>query len=110
MLDNKHEVNIINPWINHKFNNSIEVISYLDKVFFFYFFYKIVKIQNVIKKVKPSIVFIPPDNDLHTDHSKVHNCALVACRPLANKIKQIYTYEILGYVKDQFQPNVYVDI
>ena len=67
-------------------------------------------LENVIKKVKPLIVFIPPDNDLHTDHSKVHNCALVTCRPLANKIKQIYTYEILGYVKDQFQPNVYVDI
>jgi LmbE family N-acetylglucosaminyl deacetylase len=67
-------------------------------------------LENVIKKTKPAIVFIPPDNDVHTDHSKVHDCALVACRPLTNKIKQIYAYEILGYVKNQFQPNVYVNI
>ena len=67
-------------------------------------------LETVIKKINPIVVYIPPDNDLHTDHSKVHDCALVACRPLTNKIKEIYAYEILGYVKNQFQPNVYVDI
>ncbi len=50
------------------------------------------------------------NKELEKNHSKVHDCALVACRPLTNKIKQIYAYEILGYVKNQFQPNVYVNI
>jgi len=67
-------------------------------------------IEDVIKKTNPDVLFIPPDNDLHTDHSKVHNCALVASRPLTNKIKHIYSYEILGHVKTPFAPNVFVDV
>ena len=31
-------------------------------------------IEEIIKKTNPEILFIPPENDLHTDHSKVHNC------------------------------------
>ena len=67
-------------------------------------------IEDIIKKTNPEMLFIPPENDLHTDHSKVHNCALVASRSLTNQIKQIYSYEILGHVKTPFLPNVFIDI
>ena len=67
-------------------------------------------IEEIIKKTNPEILFIPPENDLHTDHSKVHNCALVASRSLTNQIKQIYSYEILGHVKTPFLPNMFIDI
>jgi len=67
-------------------------------------------IEDIIKKTNPEILFIPPENDLHTDHSKVHNCALVASRSLTNQIKHIYSYEILGHVKTPFLPNVFIDI
>jgi len=67
-------------------------------------------IEKIITKINPDILFIPPENDLHTDHSKVHNCALVSSRSLTNNIKQIYSYEILGHVKTPFLPNVFVNI
>lgn len=59
------------------------------------------KISNelaaVIKKIKADTVFIPHRGDCHKDHTIIHECAMVACRPLANcTVKRLYAYETLS--------------
>ena len=42
-------------------------------------------------------VYIPHRGDCHKDHAIVHDCAMVACRPLANcSVKRVYAYETLS--------------
>ncbi|MBR3171034.1 MAG: PIG-L family deacetylase [Lachnospiraceae bacterium] len=76
------------------------------------------ELSNVIKKVKPEIVFIPHYGDMHLDHRWVAEGAMVAIRPIvAPYIKRILAYETLSEtewntpsVKNVFIPNVWVDI
>ncbi len=68
------------------------------------------KMEKIIQKYNPEIVFTTPDNDLNLDHKLVHDSTLVITRPQSNKIKQIFCYEIPGTVKRSFSPNVYYDI
>jgi len=68
------------------------------------------KLEEIIKKIKPEIVYTTPDNDLNRDHQKVHESTLVATRPFSNSVKQVLTYEISGIVKNPFVPTVYEDI
>lgn len=71
-------------------------------------------IYNVIKKVKPEILYIPFFGDINRDHELVAKATLVAARPLPNStIKEIYMYETLSETEWGFQPfvpNVYEDI
>src|SRR3989338_7729778 len=39
------------------------------------------KIGEIVKKVKPEIVYLPPKKDLNLDHVIVYNAGIVACRP-----------------------------
>ena len=42
-------------------------------------------------------LYIPHRGDRHIDHTVVHDCAMVACRPLANcMVKHVYAYETLS--------------
>lgn len=51
----------------------------------------------VIKKIGADTVFIPHRGDCHKDHAIIHECAMVACRPLANcTVKRVYAYETLS--------------
>ena len=51
-------------------------------------------ISDIVKKVKPEIVFIPHFGDLNKDHRLVHEAALVATRPLrGSSDKRILAYE-----------------
>lgn len=51
----------------------------------------------IIRKFEVDTVYIPHRGDCHKDHAIVHDCAMVACRPLANcKVKHIYAYETLS--------------
>ena len=51
----------------------------------------------VIRKFGIDTVYIPHRGDCHKDHAIIHDCAMVACRPLANcKVKHIYAYETLS--------------
>ena len=51
----------------------------------------------VIRKFEVDTVYIPHRGDCHMDHTIVHDCAMVACRPLANcKVKHVYAYETLS--------------
>lgn len=74
------------------------------------------EISEVIKKVKPDIVYLPFMHDLNTDHKMVFNAGIVACRPInEHKVERILCYETLsetegGYLSAKFVPNHYVDI
>ena len=75
------------------------------------------KIREVIEKVKPEIIFIPHQGDLHRDHQITYQCAMVAAKPILNPfIKKIISYESLSETEQSspyglpFFPNMYVDI
>lgn len=68
------------------------------------------KIEEIISKFKPEIVFTTPNNDVNKDHQVVHECTLVACRQYVSKVKKIIAYEIPGSRVEQFHPNTYYDI
>lgn len=55
------------------------------------------EIETVVRKYEIDTVFLPHRGDCHKDHAIVHDCAMVACRPLANcKVKHVYAYETLS--------------
>lgn len=55
------------------------------------------EIAAVIRKFAVDTVFIPHRGDCHKDHAIIHECAMVACRPLANcSVKRVYAYETLS--------------
>ena len=74
------------------------------------------EISSVIRKYDVDTVYIPHRGDCHKDHAIVHDCAMVACRPLANcKVKHVYAYEVLSETEwgepiaaDLFVPVKYV--
>ena len=68
------------------------------------------KIEKIITKLKPKIIYSPPENDLNLDHQKVFNSILVATRPHTSTVESVYCYELPGLIKKPFEPNVYVNI
>lgn len=55
------------------------------------------QMSEVIRKFEVDTVYIPHRGDCHKDHAIVHDCAMVACRPLVNcKVKHVYAYETLS--------------
>jgi len=55
------------------------------------------EISAVIKRTSVDTVYIPHRGDCHKDHAIIHDCAMVACRPMANCIvKHVYAYETLS--------------
>ena len=60
--------------------------------------YKIsMSISQLINKLKVDTIFIPHRNDCHMDHTVIHDCAMVSCRPLVNcTVKHVYAYETLS--------------
>ena len=68
------------------------------------------EIEKIIKKYKPSTVYTTPKNDLHKDHQIVFESTLIASRPHSTTVKNLFSYEIPGIVKNPFVPTVYEDI
>lgn len=55
------------------------------------------EMSAIIKKIGADTVYIPHRGDCHKDHAIIHECAMVACRPLANcTVKRVYAYETLS--------------
>lgn len=55
------------------------------------------EISTIIRKIGADTVYIPHRGDCHKDHAIIHECAMVACRPLANcSVKHVYAYETLS--------------
>lgn len=75
-------------------------------------------IDDIIKKVKPEIVYLPFIGDMHLDHREVTEAAMVALRPIGDySVREIYMYETLSETgwnipcnDRSFNPNVWVDI
>jgi len=75
-------------------------------------------IGGVMARVRPDLLYVPFNGDLHRDHQRVFASALVAARPgHANTPRAIYAYETLSetnwnapFVAPGFAPNVFTDI
>ena len=67
------------------------------------------KLEKIIQKFKPEIVYTAPKNDLNLDHQAVFDSTLVACRPKSG-VKKILCYEMQGQTKSPFEPNIFENI
>jgi len=68
------------------------------------------KLEEIIRKIKPMIVYTAPSHDLNSDHKRVFESTLVATRPMKSNVKMLLSYELPSISKDQFNPNLYEDI
>ncbi len=62
------------------------------------------KIDEIISKVKPDLIYVNYPDDAHQDHRAVANATIAACR----YSKRVLFYE--DYTTRNFEPNVFVDI
>jgi len=75
-------------------------------------------IEDLIEKLKPTIVYTHHSGDLNMDHSIACRATLTASRPVpGNIIRKIYAYEVpsstewaFNQVWNIFNPNVFIDI
>lgn len=76
------------------------------------------RIDEIVKKVRPEIVFMPFIGDMHFDHRMVAEAVLVAARPVNEcSVKKVYMYETLSETgwnvpvgENSFIPNFWIDI
>lgn len=75
-------------------------------------------VGGVIEQIKPSTLYVPYRNDVHSDHAAVFDAAISCSKSFRYpSIKQIYAYETLsetefGLRPDDhgFRPNLFIDI
>jgi len=75
-------------------------------------------IEDLIRKLKPDIVYTHHGGDLNIDHSITHRAVLTATRPVSGcSVKELYTFEIPSSTEwsffrndTVFRPNVFTDI
>ena len=111
-------------------NYARKVSEYMRVNDVFFFNYPTVELSSVndraftgsfnelVKKIEPEVVYIPFHGDMHTDHKKVADAAMVALRPYsAPFVKAIYAYETLSETgwnypsaDKTFIPNVFEDV
>lgn len=74
------------------------------------------KIESLMQKFVPEVVYTHHYGDLNIDHAIVHRATMTACRPLpGSHIKEIYTYEVLsatewGLGNSAFSPSMFMNI
>ena len=77
------------------------------------------KLKKVFTKISPNYVFLPFENDAHSDHKIVNEASMSALKWFRQKsIEKILIYEVLSETnfnfKDEkeqyFKPNLYIDI
>lgn len=76
------------------------------------------KIEEVKKKVLPSVVYTHHFGDLNVDHRVTYDAVMTACRPLKQEsVREIYSFEVpsstewTGPRRDmRFVPNRFIDI
>ena len=75
-------------------------------------------IGQVVRELRPSIIYCPHQGDLHGDHKAVFWATLVAVRPVNDhRVSRILCYETLSETEwaaplpgDAFAPTVFIDI
>lgn len=77
----------------------------------------IISLENVLKEIKPNIVYLPSGFDPNQDHRAVNKAVRVACRPYVEfKVDELRIYETPSSTDQPwsevgcFQPNMYVEI
>ena len=68
------------------------------------------KIENIIKKFKPEIVYTTPSTDLNKDHQIVNESTIIATRSTSSNVTKVFSYELPGSTKGLFKPLLYEDI
>lgn len=75
------------------------------------------KLESIIDKLKPNIVYTHHHGDLNVDHRITHQAVMTACRPLPGKsVRAIYAFEVMSSTDwatptaEPFLPNYFVDI
>ncbi len=76
------------------------------------------KVENIIKKFKPSVIFTHSENCLNIDHSTISKAVITAARPLKNLnfINYLFSFEVPSSTewrfskKEVFNPNFFIEI
>ena len=76
------------------------------------------KINELVQKISPEVIFIPHFGDMQRDHTLVSEAVMVAVRPkYEDTVRYVYSYETLSetewnipHATNTFIPNTYVDI
>ena len=68
------------------------------------------KLEDTIQKFKPKCIYTAPHHDLNRDHRQVFDSTLIAARPGLSSVETIFSYELPGFVKVSFNPNVFENI
>ena len=72
------------------------------------------KIEEVVEKIKPNILYTHSSADVNKDHVLVNQSTMVVARPGKDYLKEVYAYEVLSstewFRNSPFQPNVFVNI
>jgi LmbE family N-acetylglucosaminyl deacetylase len=89
-------------------DNRLDAVPLLDLV---------QKLEALIERIKPSIVYTHHAGDLNVDHRMTQAAVLTACRPLpGSTVREIYAFEVLSSTEwavgetHPFVPNHFVDI
>lgn len=90
-------------------DNKLDSIALLDIV---------QKIEYIIAKLQPKIIYTHHYGDLNIDHQITHKATITTCRPQPNFcVKEIYSFETLSATHWQsssmgnaFSPNYFIDI
>lgn len=72
-------------------------------------------IEDVKKKVKPTVIFTHDLNDLNIDHQITYKAVITAARPLPGEtVKEIYSFEVPSSSEWNypavFSPNLFIDV
>ena len=74
-------------------------------------------LEDIIRSMKPEIVYTHHYGDLNVDHRKTHQAVMTACRPQpGNSVRESYAFEVMSSTEwakskfDSFFPNYYVEI
>ena len=99
--------------------NSVNILPYETSRLDEYSMSELIeKISKIIKKLKPTIIYLPFKEDVHSDHKKIFQASYSCTKSFRYSfIKKIYMMETLSETefspsikKDTFVPNKFVEI
>ena len=75
------------------------------------------KLEPIINKIKPSVIYTHSYGDLNIDHQLTHAAVMTACRPIPDStVREIYGFEVISStewsnpLKSTFKPTLFIDI
>ncbi|MFC1748536.1 PIG-L deacetylase family protein [Pseudomonadota bacterium] len=73
------------------------------------------KIERVVERVNPQILFTHYENDLNIDHQMTYRAVITATRPmLGQAVREIYSFEVMSSTEWRyplsFSPDYFVDV